>query len=157
MGTTTPPLWRRLLKNALLLGIFLGIPLGMSTDWFLRRLYEKAYTEQWVRAPAITYYCAGFYGLTCRTERAADTYELFVTRWPEDELLPDAVYQCALAWKDMGDDLEYRAHGNPEMRARRAELRDRAEQWLYWLARTYPTHPLRFIAERTASNLHNGY
>lgn len=157
MGKTKSPLWWTLSKVAILLGLVIGVPILLSTDRFLRWLTEKAYADKWTRASALTYHCAGYYRWTNRLERASETYELFLKRWPEDELLPDAVYACALSWRDLGDELEYTAHGNAELRQKREELREKAEGWLTWLMVAYPGHPLAFKAERAACNIRNGY
>ena len=157
MGKTKPPLWWTLVKYALPFGVLLGIPYLLSTDRSLRWFYEKAYAEKWSRAPKITLFCADYYRWTWRLDRAAATYELFVARWPKHEQLPEAVYECAVSWRDRALELEYEAHGDPVLRARREELRTQAEAWLSWFVMTYPEHPLRLIAERAASNLRCGY
>lgn len=151
------PVWKIVLKIAIAFGLLVVLPVYLSTDSFLTGLYEKAQKEGWKNADMVTFNIAGYYKFTLRRKRAAETYELFVNKWPQHQLTPDAVYETAATWREYAAEMEYTAKAGPETAAEREKIRTKAESWFTWFADNYPNHLKAETARRAAQQIRSGY
>lgn len=149
--------WGKILRFFVLPALLLGLPLYLSTDGFLTWLYEKAYTDHWSSAPAVTLRCASYYQWTFREERAAAVYRQFLERWPENEGKADAAYGLACALRDVGAALEYTSGGNPELRGKREQLRTEAQGLFEAFAAEFPADSRADVARRAAQGIRDGH
>lgn len=149
--------WGKILRFALIPVVLLGIPIFLSSDGFLTWLYEKSFTDQWSSAPTITYKCAGYFRWTFRDERAVQVYDVYKSRWPQDGSIADAIYYQACSLRDIGVDLELKAGGNSELRARRDDVRSRAADLFEEFAARFSSDSRAEVARRAAAAIREGH
>ncbi len=149
--------WGKVVQWVLGIVVFFGVPLFLSSDSFLTWMYEKSYTSNWSNAATVHLNVAGFFRYTYRLERSGEVNELFCSRYPQDIRYPDAVYDAAVAFRDIGADLEMQAKGDPDLIQKRIDVRKKAMEWYDFLAQKHPQHPKADIARRAAQAIRDGY
>lgn len=149
--------WGKIFRFGVIPLVILAIPIYLSTNGFMTWLFEKAYKDKWPSAPTITFKCAGYYRWTFREDRAVEVYKIFYERWPQHELMPEAVYLRACAMRDYAQELEYKAHGKLEIIEQKKALREEAADLFEWYALTYPEVPNADVARRAAQNIRAGF